>query len=683
MAVTTGKVRTIIFWIFMIAAMAALSVGAYFTRKNYIAAGVVSGNGSLPYVFALDGLILVLMLLRRPVQSLLEEYAPLRLVMGLFVWILTPLVMFTAGQNMLQYEWELKTDKIVINLLIYYGLLLILTMIFRKLRTGSKIFIVLLTFLFVLNYYVCEFRGKPLTIFDVWGAKTATTVMMTYRVTFDLSVVIPLLCILALYTLVHQFQMVRFPVIRLKSFLFRLNGVIAGVLLILVVYRLALCNDYLKASDFWILQRTYARKGTVSTMLAEINYMKVDPPANYSVDKVEEIVADAREEQVEAEKAAAAAKKDDVVVPENLIIVMNESFSDPEYMGTAATDEELIPFWRSLDKNVIRGDLFVPIVGAGTSNTEYELLTSNCRAFIPMEVTPYESYCQDPEYGMALTLKAQGYRTWAVHPKEASNWNRNKVYPWMGFDEFLSLDNWDTDYELLRTVMSDQSCYERIVKEYKEKKKGEKLFTFCVTMQNHGSYLDESREGYEGRVKLDYDEDMPKAELYLALMQESDKAFKYLLEEFEKVDEPTMIVMFGDHQPYIEADYYRELKETHTGDMSVPYSEKRYVTPYVIWTNYDQPNVYQDMSSNYLGAYILQAAGLDMTTYNRYVLDVMDRLPILGYGSVRDSDGVWYSYEDLPEQYKDILAEYSIVQYNDIFDRKNILEDVFALGKTG
>lgn len=143
-----------------------------------------------------------------------------------------------------------------------------------------------------------------------------------------------------------------------------------------------------------------------------------------------------------------------------------------------------------------------------------------------------------------------------------------------------------------------------LIEQYETKESpNELLFSFLVTMQNHGGY---DWEDYEPTVQLDYLEHYPLAEQYLSLIQETDAAFQYLIEYFTAVDEPTMIVMFGDHLPCIEESFYEMLLGCNWDECSKLDNQKLYTTPFIIWTNYDieeRSNV--EMSSNYFGSYIL------------------------------------------------------------------------------
>ena len=134
-----------------------------------------------------------------------------------------------------------------------------------------------------------------------------------------------------------------------------------------------------------------------------------------------------------------------------------------------------------------------------------------------------------------------------------------------------------------------------------------------MTMQNHGGY-DESTSGdFVSTVKLNYQNSYPLAETYLSEVNVTDQAFEKLVDYFKDHDEKTMIVMFGDHLPAIETEFYEDLFGKELSDLDMQELQKRYMTPYIIWTNYATERKVEDMSSNYLGSYILEKDGLKMS----------------------------------------------------------------------
>ena len=567
-------------------------------------------------------------------------------------------------------QW-IEQGYILKNLLIGYGLLLLLILILRKVRIACGMYSFLLIMITLVNFYVVQFRGQPFMLLDILGMGTAADVAGGYKFQLPVYIGIVLLLVMTYVCIQWKIQTLELGTKSTRNLAFRL-GTFAAVLLLLAV-AVPKWWSSLEVS-LWNVSKEYVKKGYLYMLAGEGKYFSVEKPADYSIEKVDSITEEAEK------KYTASAASGNVTQPENIIMIMNESLADFESVGEISTDSEILPFIHSLKQNVKYGQLHVPTYGGGTARTEYEALTGNAMYFLPAGSVPYQLYVRDPEYGMADILKAQGYETLAMHPNRAANWNREKVYPSMGFDQFISKENWGDLYrDKIRSHESDKSTYDKIINIYEEKEKNQKLFTFCVTMQNHGGYGAETRNGYEPTVKLNYKKEYPQAETYLSLARESDSAFKDLLDYFEKAEEPTMIIMFGDHWPAIEDDFLSKVIGKDTGDLSLTESQTLYTTPYVIWTNYPSETKEQDISSNYLGSYILELAGAELSPYNQFLLNLKEELPVIGIDAVEDKDGHWYSSDDMPENYQKLIEDYNILQYNDQFEKKDIKESAFRV----
>ena len=568
-------------------------------------------------------------------------------------------------------QW-IEQGYILKNLLIGYGLLLLLILLLRKVRIACGMYSFLLIMITLVNFYVVQFRGQPFMLLDILGMGTAADVAGGYKFQLPVYIGIVLLLVMTYVCIQWKIQTLELGTKSTKNLALRL-GTFAAVLLLLAV-AVPKWWSSLEVS-LWNVSKEYVKKGYLYMLAGEGKYFSVEKPADYSIEKVDSITEEAEK------KYTASAASGNVTQPENIIMIMNESLTDFESIGQVKTDSEILPFLHSLNRNVKKGQLHVPTFGGGTARTEYEALTGNSMSFLPSGSVPYQLYVRDPEYGLADILKSQGYYTIAMHPNKAHNWNRASVYPCMGFDEFISLENWGEEHrELLRNYVSDKATFEKIISLYEEKDADEKLFTFCVTMQNHGGYTVEDRAGFEPTVKLGYDTEYPLAETYLSLARESDSAFKELLEYFEKVDEPTMIVMFGDHWPKIEEEFMAKLLGGNRQSLGLVESQQSYTTPYVIWTNYPSETVEEDFSANYLGSYMLQLAGLEMPGYNQFLMNLKEQLPIIGVGAVCDKDGNWYANDALPDDYKKLMTDYNILEYNNQFEKKDVIESLFTIG---
>ena len=146
------------------------------------------------------------------------------------------------------------------------------------------------------------------------------------------------------------------------------------------------------------------------------------------------------------------------------------------------------------------------------------------------------------------------------------------------------------DDDLIRCFLSDRSMYNRIIDLYENNSEDEPLFLFGVTMQNHGGYTNDLNGTFVPEIKTQYEQKFYSTDIldnYLSLIYETDKAYEELINYFSKVDEPTVIVMFGDHQPSDIVTQPIYANNAVTDQKTLKGRTERYKTPYIIWSNYD------------------------------------------------------------------------------------------------
>ena len=214
---------------------------------------------------------------------------------------------------------------------------------------------------------------------------------------------------------------------------------------------------------------------------------------------------------------------------------------------------------------------------------------------------------------------------------------------------------------------------------YENRDPSKPFFMFNVTMQNHGGY-DVAYNNFQQQIKLTSTEEFcPKANRFLSLMYEADQAFAELVDYFSHVSEPTIILMFGDHQPSIEDEFVESLLGSELTELTVEQKQKRYVTPFILWANYNIDEGYIDrMSSNYLSTLLLQTAGIKTTQYNDYLSAIYSKLPVIDTTGYITADGTYHTYDETTE-YTELLAGYEKVQYNNLFDNLMKHNDLFYI----
>ncbi len=544
---------------------------------------------------------------------------------------------------------------ILLSLAVYY----LFSAIFGSFRIAISVSNFVFAAMCISNRVLLDLRGRPLFISDFTSLKTALNVSSSYSVSVIKFVVIFLIFVLlTLYTILLAEQ-TETPV-RKAPIASRIMGAVAVIILLLMSY----CTDIYKNLNIKLTYWSH-QNGIILDWVIESKDFRVKIPENYSAKDIEKIKKD----------YPAVTPTVETTVKPNIICVMNESFSDLSVVAPFNTDIDYMPFLHSAMNgaydDMIVGNLYTSVYGGNTANSEYEFLTNDSMVLYPQNSVPYQTLLDGKGEisGVASQLKSLGYYTVAMHPYWASGWNRTNIYSYMGFDNQIYLDNM-TNIDYIRGYCSDSCNYDKIIDIFEKRDKNVPFFLFNVTMQNHGGYTEET---YPATVHLtDYPGEFPQAEQYLSLIRESDKALLELIEYFRKVEEPTVIIFFGDHQPSIETDFYEKLYNKSFTSLTDEESEKMYITKYMVWKNFETPYFeLGDTSLNYLSALTLKMVGMPTTSYQEYLLDMRETYSIITAAGVRDKDGKY-----IPATEAD-LSFYKTIVYNHMLDNEDYKKEFF------
>lgn len=429
---------------------------------------------------------------------------------------------------------------------------------------------------------------------------------------------------------------------------------------------------------------TYRQNGFLVSFLMNAKYLGIDKPEGYDVKKLEETIDETLEDALLEENGDVPEAAPDSGELPNIIVIMNEAFSDLSVLGDLQTNKDYMPYFRSLTENTISGNLYVSVLGGNTANSEFEFLTGDSMAFLPTGSIPYQQYIKEEIPTLVNVLNDQGYYSIAMHPYYASGWERDKVYDWMGFDEKYFLNDF-SGAQRLRQYVSDWGMYRKLISTYQNLQDTDQpLFYFGVTMQNHSGYSKEyDNFSNDIHVISNSGKEYRYADTYLSLIAESDRAFEKLINYFRNIDDPTIILMFGDHQPHsMETAFFKELLGTHPLELNLEQTTLRHQTPFKLWANYDiEEQTDINISLNYLSTLLMKSAGLELSEYQDYLWQTYQELPVVTANFYMDNDGNVYDYqsEDFLPEYEDLLDDYSSVQYNHLFDETKRLESVFEL----
>lgn len=617
---------------------------------------------------------------------------------------------------------------LVLDIIVYYVIYVLFLLIFNSIRGASICMIVVTAVFGIFNYELTLFRSMSFIASDIYSFVTAVSVANTYQVQIDVDTAEFFMLALVLVALLLKLDKVK---------LFKWKGRIVYAVVCCMIFagftQVYVYSDYLEeiGVDFRVYRPQYKYRyyGTLLTTMRTFGYLHVTQPEGYSVDAVKKITkqytdGEPTESQenntgtTESNMTAKAAsgttangdsntattteitnktsdtqassstqtknteKQNKTKKKPNVIAIMNESFADLKAVGDLQVSKDYMPFFRKLKENTIKGYTYSSVFGGNTANSEFEFMTGNTLAFLPDNSVPYQLFLRNKTAGLTYTLKDQGYGPcYALHPFYKTGYSRYKVYPLMGFDKFYTSDDFSVFTDTVNYHITDSEDYKKLISLYENRTDKDKPFyLFNVTMQNHGSYDGSTLEtGDEVQIEGDL-QSYSKAEQYLNMIKMSDNALKELVHYFEKVDEPTVIVFFGDHQPDLEETFYNRLLHTDIQKLDGEDLEQLYKVPFLIWANYDikEENV-ERTSNNYLSTYLAEVAGIEKTGYLEYLTKLREEIPAINAIGYWDKNGKFYELDDKKSPYYDRIHEYNLLEYNNLFGKDDQQRNFFYL----
>ena len=571
--------------------------------------------------------------------------------------------------------------KFFMNVIILAGLSSLLWMVTGNVKISITIVTVICYFVAIADHLVVQARSFEIQFSDFSALGTAARVAGGYS--FTLSTVTKLAIVLGIVFLTFVIRC-RFPSHERswKRTAFCLGSLIATYLCAVVIYT-QFCASFIGYQDKYWMYRGSERNGFLVNIIYSASATRVTVPEDYDAAVLEEEL----DIYLEAEDDGKGSLVESEKKP-NVIVIMNETFSDVQniaaYMGKEMnTDVPVTPFLDSLsdkEPNIIKGHAIASVYGGNTANSELEFLTGQSIQFIPRNTVAYNLFMTElNSFSVVNNFNNAGYRTVGMHPEQPVNWQRDKIYSYFDFDEIYFMDDFTEglgEDGWYRDHVSDQAVYDKIIDLYENKEDGDSLFTFAVTMQNHGGY---TTAGFDYTVNIEGYENYTGIREYLSCIKNSDEALKNLIGYFEAADEETIIVFFGDHQPSLSniASKFYGLDDYST----VEDQQAKYAVPYLIWANYDIDcdRATSVTSINYLSSWLLDIVDSDLTDFQRFVKKVNTEVPMLNSMGWYDNGGVFHDSTYSAPELSESLKLYSRLQYNAMYDNKGRLPDLFGI----
>ena len=594
--------------------------------------------------------------------------------------------------------WNMKPVPFLIDMVIALGLVAVPFLVSSGRTLASKIMCVVLFAIGIAEYTVLQFKNLPIQPGDLFALGTAAAVGANttsgYTLTVGTGCMYGIAALIASLILISLTSRDRKRIVEANGeqaacsiwaadgenadgFAKRAIGyrIVGWVLFALFIgqFTIPYANGLGISVYTWKPIPSYQDNGFLSSFVSTAQLMIPQKPKGYSkqtADKtVKELASRYDEENGEGSAAKAASNQYSQQKP-NIVVVMNETFSDLSiYDSIKNAGYDGPQYLKSLySDSILHGTLQVSAMGGGTCNSEFETLTGNSMAFIGSGVYPYETYNMNID-NLVSQLKGQGYDTHAIHPAAGSNWNRDGVYSAFGFDTFDDEAAF-TGATRFRNRIDDASTYSKTL-EYLNGSDTPQ-FIFDVTLMGHSGY-ETGLVPEDKRVNCTVDgldeKNQNKLNEYLATSNEEDAQLKTLIDGIRKSKKPTIVLFFGDHQP--------ALSEAIGGESDdIEQTEKQWQTCYSMWANYDVAGSVKgtelDTSTSYLSALLCHEAGIPMTDRQKAAYLLMEDVPrinVVGAYLAKNSkhDGEWEN-ADAAVMNSESMKTLSYLQYRNLFD---------------
>ena len=621
----------------------------------------------------------------------LKQTAPWRAKLSFFWWLLAPV---TATVTLLCTEWihrgSLSASFWTDNFSPHFGsfactwLLILCTYLFLANLTRLPALAVLVCGAggcvpATVTYFKLKLRGEPFFPWDLSQGAEAADVVGKAGLELQTSMWVSGLVFLALAAFACLVPRPR----RWALWQFVLSWAAPGAgmlaLLVLVFFSPTGSRRVGIVPDMWMQNRYYRNYGVIAGFLTNVQNLDVDEPEDYSEEAVEELVRQAYSQNLAPQFANSyALAGDGTVTQPNIIFIMDESFWDVQELVQYGVvfDQSVTPNLHRLMETSAYGKAYSPSFGGGTCDVEFEALTGFSVEFLPSGCKPFQQHVTHPMFSIASYLKEQGYATQAIHCYYAKFWSRNTAYPNLGFDEFISLEDFvdperKRDTEWSGGLVTDAEMARRIIQEYEQRDKDKPLFIHAVTMQNHTSYNKNNYPEEELVGILEAPEGISENTLgalqdFATGVREADAMLGTLTDYFSQVDEPTILVFWGDHYNPIGSGYE---VYTATGYASGADSEspELHQMPLLIWSNYWQGKVDLGTVAAYeISPVLMELYGLEEPPLFRYLANQLSvyRSRTLGVTILPDGTA---TDADLTEEQERWLQNHWLLQYDLMF----------------
>lgn len=451
----------------------------------------------------------------------------------------------------------------------------------------------------IINGIVLSNRVTPFGFADLHCIPDLLTMTNTsYFTAEQAAYVVAGLCVFILFCTVLY---IKGPVFKGKIRPFSASFSILAVLFVAIpITTKAAQENKIVESYFANIAQGYENYGFVYAFSSGVIDRGMSKPNGYTEETVDAIVNTLQNEKAETTVSAENGP--------NIITVLLESFVDPDEYGFMTYSQDPTPTFNYLEENFTSGYVTVPVIGAGTANTEFEILTGMKLEYFGTGEYPYKSILKETNCeSIASVLSSLGYNTHAVHNNGGNFYSRAHVFSMMGFDSFTSKELMNiTEFTPNESWAEDSILVEETIKTLTSTEGPD--FTYTITVGSHGEYPEEAilENPYCEVYGLENQALTNQWTYYMHQLNKTDQFIANLIAELEKLEEDTIVVFWGDHLPTMGLTE----EDMVSGDI--------YKTKYVTWNNFGLEKEDTDLYSYQLMSDVLNDVGIHEGTLVGY-----------------------------------------------------------------
>ncbi len=533
-----------------------------------------------------------------------------------------------------------------------------------------------------------DFRGEPFLPWDLsqWREAAAVADKSNLKLTGPMWATLAIFAVLAVLG-----WWLRVPTRgqRPAARRLRLAGCGAGAAVTLVCFLAYLSPGLTQAigiwPDMWLQDRYYRNYGVISAFLTNLQQLDIDEPEGYSEESIaalkQELEQRAKTHQNLFPESPAASGAEQTP---HIIYIMGEAFWDPTDLPGVSFSEDPLGNYHRLQQEAASGRIYSPSFGGGTCDVEFEALTGFSVEPLPMGCKPFQQHVTHPMFSLPWYLAdTKGYQTVAVHCYWAKYWSRDRAYPNLGFSDYISLEDFQAPEKKRFSywtsgLVTDDAMADQIIAQFEARREDGPVFLHAVTMEAHSTYSaanfpEEELIGLTAAPEGISQSTVGALRDFATAMKDTDAMLGRLTDYFRQLDEPVILVFWGDHYNLIGNGYelFEKTGFIEKGDTSSPALR---TTPLLIWSNYQSEAIDLGVIGSYMvSPVMMELYGLEQPLFYQLHLAELPIMRSRSRGVTVEPDGSYA--ETMTEAQQAAFDDRWLAQYDLMFG-----EDYLGIG---